>query len=162
MVFILMGVSGSGKTTVGRLLAERLSLPFHDADDYHSIQSIEKMKGGTPLHDEDRIPWLQTLSSHIRKWNRERGAVLACSALKESYRRVLSNEGAEEVIFIHLSGDKFLIHGRLTERKGHYFSLALLQSQFETLETPADAIMVNIDKSPEEICACVLNALENK
>ncbi|TFH42655.1 MAG: hypothetical protein E4G96_03005, partial [Chrysiogenales bacterium] len=136
MVYILMGVSGCGKTRVGRVLAGRLSLPFHDADDFHSAGNLEKMRRSESLTDEDRVPWLFDLALHIARWNTRGGGVLACSALKESYRRMLDWNGKEGVTFIHLKGDAELIRERMAEREGHFFPGELLESQFQTLEEP--------------------------
>lgn len=151
MVIVIMGVAGCGKTTVGRLLADRLGLPFHDADDFHSFQSIEKMRTGIPLNDQDRAPWLDALASGIAEWNRGNGAVLACSALKESHRCILNGMGKEEVLFVCLIADKTLIQKRIAGRMGHFFSPALLQSQLDVLEIPSDAIIVYSDQPPDEI-----------
>lgn len=159
MVYILIGVSGCGKTTVGRVLAKRLSIKFYDADDFHSHNNITKMKKFIPLDDEDRIPWLLKVAEHIAQWNRDNSAVLACSALKEKYREILSWNGEEKVVFIYLEGDKNIILERMKKRKDHFFPLELLESQFSALEIPLNAITVQIDKSPEEICTKIINKL---
>ena len=117
MVYIIMGVSGCGKTTVGKILAEKFAMKFYDADDFHSENSIKKMQNLIPLEDEDRIPWLLNLAVRIRQWNKGEGAVLACSALKEKYRQILSGDGKEKVIFIYLEGDSNTILERM-ERNG--------------------------------------------
>lgn len=153
MVYIVLGVSGCGKTTIGKILAEKLSLEFHDADDYHTADNIEKMTNSIPLVDEDRIPWLTNLSRHITEWNMDKGAVLACSALKEQYRQILSRHGSENVVFIYLAGDRDTIIDRMKRRKGHFFPVSLVEDQFRELEPPLDAITIRIDKGPEEICA---------
>jgi len=107
MVIILMGVSGCGKTTVGELLAKKLSLPFFDADDFHPVENVKKMQSGMPLNDDDRKPWLDELARQIKKWNRNDGAVLACSALKEKYRQILrGNSNREDVQIVYLKGTK--------------------------------------------------------
>lgn len=159
MVYIIMGVSGCGKTTVGRMLAKRLSIKFYDADDFHSQNNIHKMKNFVPLDDEDRIPWLLGLAAHIAQWNKDEGAVLACSALKEKYRQILSWNGKGKVVFIYLEGDKNIILKRMKRRKEHFFPLGLLKSQFNALEVPPNAITVQIDKSPGEICTEIINKL---
>jgi gluconokinase len=150
MVVVIMGVTGSGKTTIGRLLSTELGWTYYDADDFHSRASIEKMKSGTPLNDDDRRPWLEILSRLIRDCL-ERGeqAVLACSALKESYRKFLLID--ERVKLIYLKGDYAIIQKRLSERRGHYMNPALLDSQMETLEEPKNALQVDISLSPDEI-----------
>ena len=152
-----MGVSGSGKTTVGRVLAEKLSMEFYDADDFHPQNNIAKIKNGIPLEDADRNPWLLNLAQHIAQWNRDKGAVLACSALKEKYRKILSRNGKEAVTFIYLEGNKDTILDRMRKRDGHFFPVELLDSQFNALEAPHDAITVRINKTPEEICVEIMN-----
>lgn len=149
-IYVLMGVSGSGKTTIGTLLAERLGIAFADADDYHSAENKAKMHAGTPLTDEDRAPWLLTLHTLLADWaNTGKGGVLACSALKESYRDVLrSGLPAQTVTFVWLDGSPELIRQRLEARQGTYMNPQLLGSQFATLEVPADAIRVVNDQSP--------------
>ncbi len=159
MVYILMGVSGSGKTCVGGLLADRLGLPFHDGDDFHSAASVEKMRRGDPLTDEDRVPWLFDLALHVARWNLRGGAVLACSALKERYRAMLGWNGKEAVTFVYLKGDAGLIRRRMEEREGHFFPPGLLESQLEDLEEPRDAVTVSIEGTPPEICGRILDAL---
>jgi carbohydrate kinase (thermoresistant glucokinase family) len=151
MVYVIMGVAGCGKTTIGRLLAQKLKVPFYDADDFHSQDNVLKMKSGIPLDDAERLPWLAKLSVNIARWNKGNDAVLACSALKESYRQILSSRGTEQVLFIHLRGDRELISSRLAKRNDHYFSSALLESQFNILEPPSPGIAVQTDAKPEEI-----------
>ena len=149
-VIVLTGVSGSGKTTVGRLLAEELGWEFHEADDYHSAASVEKMRGGTPLDDADRRQWLEALRDLIRdRLARGASAVLACSALKKSYRMLLYVD--ERVRFVYLKGDYGVIRERLGGRRGHFMNPSLLGSQFETLEEPTAAVEVDVSASPEEI-----------
>ena len=150
MIIVLMGVTGSGKTTVGRLLADELGWPFDDADDFHQAGNIEKMKRGIPLDDADRKPWLESLHDLIRK-RLERGenGVLACSALKQSYRDYLLID--ETVHLIYLRGDYELIKGRLSDRSGHYMNPQLLDSQFETLEEPEGHPGIDVSSPPAEI-----------
>ncbi|TGE08850.1 gluconokinase [Hymenobacter fodinae] len=131
-----MGVSGSGKTTVGQLLAERLGLPFHDADDFHSAANIAKMRGGTPLTDDDRKEWLNQLAASIREWSHTAGAVLACSALKEKYRQQFNEAATHPIQWVFLDGSEELLSERLRARKGHYMTQQLLASQLSTLEPP--------------------------
>lgn len=151
MIYIVMGVSGAGKTRVGKILAEELSLPFYDADDFHPQFNVEKMKSGKPLDDYDRKPWLEDLANRIVKWQNEGGAVLACSALKKSYRQLLKSKAESGVQFIYLKGKPDIIGKRLRKREGHYMPPDLLDSQFETLEEPEDALVISIDKKPEQI-----------
>jgi gluconokinase len=151
MVIILLGVAGSGKTTVGRILAERLGCEFHDADDLHPPQNKEKMSRGIALSDEDRWPWLHAVGDLVqRSLLHERCAVIACSALKQSYRDLLVVDPAK-VKVVYLKGSQALIAHRLAQRAGHFFDQRLLQSQFDTLEEPKDAIVVDISDTPEKI-----------
>jgi gluconokinase len=149
----MMGVSGCGKTTVGKALAQELDCPFYDGDDYHPPDNIAKMAKGLPLNDDDRYPWLALLHNLI-KGHLEKGetAVLACSALKKKYRDQL-RAGNEDVLFIFLHGDFDTIWQRMLSRSGHYMKEDMLQSQFEALETPYEdeAIIVSIDQSVDDI-----------
>lgn len=151
MIVVLMGVSGSGKTTVGKVLAERLGWRFVDADDYHPPANVAKMHAGEPLTDEDRRPWLEVLADLIDD-ARDRGEdlVLACSALKHEYRDYL-RDGASDVVYVYLEGSESLIQERLARRKGHFMDPHLLRSQFRALEPPEHAIRVDITPTPEEI-----------
>lgn len=162
MVYIIMGISGCGKTTIGGMLAKMLAINFYDADDFHLQNNINKMKNFVPLDDEDRSPWLLDLAEHIAQWNRDEGAVLACSALKEKYRQILSWDGKEIVVFIYLEGDKDIILERMKKRKEHFIPLGLLESQFNALEVPLNAITVQIDKTPGEICTEIIEKLASK
>lgn len=135
-----MGVSGAGKSTIGRLLADRLGHPFLDADEFHPPENVAKMASGTPLNDADRVPWLDALN---RKLSGMPDAVLACSALKDAYRRRLA-QGLAGCRFVHLRGDIELIRARLQARQHRYMPASLLESQFASLEPPADAIEVDI------------------
>jgi carbohydrate kinase (thermoresistant glucokinase family) len=155
-----MGVSGCGKTTVGKLLAREKSIPFFDADDFHPVENIQKMQAGKPLNDNDREPWLNILSKKIKEWNNKSGAVLACSALKESYRLTLTSR-TDRVLFIWLDGSFELIKSRMQNREGHYMPPKLLQSQFDALEPPSGAVKVGIDQSPDSILSEILNRLNN-
>jgi gluconokinase len=158
MIVVVMGVSGCGKSTIGQLLAQRLGCPFSDADAFHPPANIDKMSQGMALGDEDRWPWLRAIRSAIAaSIARGEDHVLACSALKESYRRVLSDGG--DVLFVHLTGDPVLIRERLTARRGHFFDPALLQNQLDTLETPTDAIEVDIALGPDRIVEELMRAL---
>ena len=152
MVIILFGVSGAGKTTLGRLLAAGLGWRFSDADDFHPAANIEKMRRNIPLTDADRLPWLEQLRASIGHWiDNQENAVLACSALKESYRRFLRTD-SNEVKLVYLKGDYALLRERLKSRHGHFMSAALLKSQFAALEEPrGNAIVIEVDRSPPEI-----------
>ena len=153
MIVIVMGVTGAGKTTVGRLLAEQLGWGFADADDFHPAANVEKMGRGIPLSDTDRIPWLERLRAEITRWVAEgRDVVLACSALKRSYRRVL-DPGLPEVRFVYLKGTADLIANRLRSRKGHFAGESLLAGQFADLEEPKSALTIDIAGTPQQIVA---------
>lgn len=149
-----MGVSGSGKSTIGKLLSESLHIPFFDGDDFHPMANVEKMKSGQPLNDDDRKPWLETLADLIRN---KKELILACSALKKSYRDILS-EG-NEITYVHLKGSAQQIAERMSKRKSHFMPTQLLKSQFSTLEIPENAIAVDISMSPKEIVSSVLERI---
>lgn len=161
MILILMGVSGSGKTTIGTLLAERTGAIFADADDYHPAANKAKMAAGNPLNDDDRQPWLETLNRLMRAWvDANRSGVLACSALKRSYRATLSaGIAASSLHFVLLDGSRELIHERLAARHHEFMNSALLDSQFATLETPSEseALRIANDRSPEEVVQQILD-----
>lgn len=162
-VIIVMGVTGSGKTTIGELLAERLQLPFYDADDFHPESNREKLADDIPLDDQDREPWLAELTSHIKKWANADGAVLACSALKHTYRSRFRH-ATDNIQFIFLHGDPALIAQRLKIRaiaEDHVVKEFedILRGQFRDLEIPTDALRVDIDQSPEEITDDIIQAL---
>ena len=160
MVVILFGVTGAGKTAVGRLLAADLGWSFYDADDFHSAASVEKMRTGIPLNEADRWPWLDRLRARIEaSLSTSENAVLACSALKAAYREHLTV--SNEVKLVHLDGSFDLIAGRLRARRGHYMNPELLQSQFDALEPPhGDALVVDVRKSPAEIVRAIRESLQ--
>jgi gluconokinase len=159
MVIVLMGVAGSGKTTIGRGLAAELDWQFHDADDFHPRANVEKMARGLPLDDDDRLPWLETLRDLITNClERDENAVLACSALKESYReRLLCDERVE---LFYLKGDYRLIEERLKQRTEHFMKPAMLESQFAALEEPAqEARTLDVSASPDEIIQTIKRSI---
>ena len=157
---IVMGVAGSGKTTVGEQLAQHLGWNFYDADAFHPAENLAKMANGTPLNDTDRVPWLAALNALISTSLKEnRPAVLACSALKESYRRQLL-AGNEGVQFVYLKGSYDLIWSRISRRKDHYMKPQMLQSQFEALEEPSDALTVDVSLPVAEIVRGIVKQLE--
>ena len=158
MVILLMGVAGSGKTTVGRALAASLGWSFRDADDFHPPANVAKMSAGLPLDDHDRAPWLAAIGAHIaEKLERGEGAVVTCSALKEKYRAVLVSDPAR-VKIVHLAGNFQLIEARIRARPGHFMKPEMLHSQFEALEPPRDALTVDVTQSPEAIVAEIRKA----
>ncbi|HEX7812872.1 MAG TPA: gluconokinase [Burkholderiales bacterium] len=159
MIVILMGVSGSGKTTVGRHLAERLHRQLLDADDFHPSANIEKMSRGIPLEDGDRWPWLDRLNEMVTAADsRGEDVLLACSALKARYRDRLVRD-CGNVRWVYLKGDFDLIESRLMARKGHYMKAGLLKSQFAALEEPQGALVVDIGDEPQHIAARLIEAL---
>jgi gluconokinase len=156
-----MGVSGCGKTTVGRALANALGCPFIDGDDFHPPENVAKMAAGTPLSDDDRKPWLERLHGLLLHFaRRDETIVLACSALRRSYREML-RAGVEGIRLFHLKGDIDLIRARMQARPGHYMKPGLLQSQFETLESPGpeEATTLDITGPVEAIVQRVLNEI---
>jgi gluconokinase len=158
MIVIVMGVVGSGKTTVGRLLAEQFGWEFADADDFHSPANVEKIRKGIGLTDADREPWLQSLRAAIVQWIAgRRSVVLACSALKRSYRSEL--EAGPQVRFVYLKGGTSLIASRLQARRGHFANEQILASQLSDLEEPENAVTVGIAGTPLEIVQEIRNKL---
>ena len=160
-IFIVMGVSGSGKSTIGKLLAEKFEFSFFDGDDYHPAENVEKMSKGIPLNDSDREGWLKRLNLLAIEYH-EKGAVIACSALKEAYRLLLNKEIERQMEFVYLKGSKEEILKRLEERKGHFMPLELLDSQFSTLEPPVNALTVSIQYTPDEMISKIVELYELK
>jgi len=156
-----MGVSGSGKTTVGKALASALEIPFYDADDFHLHGNIVKMNQGIPLGDLDRKSWLETLSKNLAQWEAAAGAVLACSALKETYRTVLQSGVENDVTWVYLYGRSKLIKERMAGRKGHYFKPDLVDSQFADLEPPQYGWHFDISSSADHIVKSILDKLRH-
>lgn len=153
MLVVIMGVSGSGKTTIGKALAKRLGLDFADGDDYHSQANKEKMAAAIALSDEDRKPWLQELNKLLLSYQKdERGLVLACSCLKKNYRKQLTS-GLEAVRFLYLQLSQEEATKRLAGRQNHFFNPALIKSQFETLQEPAEKEALIIEsRGDSELC----------
>lgn len=149
MLIIVTGVSGTGKTTIGKGLSNHFKLPFFDADHFHPPENIEKMSNGFPLDDKDRLPWLQALANQLKESEKSGGAVLACSALKQSYRDILQVN--DQVKWIHLEGDRELIWERMLARKNHYMKASMLDSQIATWEEPDFGLKLSIDNSPEKM-----------
>jgi gluconokinase len=159
MVIILIGVSGAGKTMVGRLLAGAVGYQFYDADDFHPPANIDKMSRGIPLDDTDRRPWLEALAALVRRClAAQADAVLACSALKEAYRRYLLID--PHVRLVYLKAEPDLIRERLVQRRGHFMNPTLLESQFATREEPHDAFWVDAALHPTQIVTAIRRHLQ--
>src|SRR5215469_5570812 len=160
VIILLMGVSGSGKTTVGSLLADTIGWKFYDGDDLHPAPNRDKMHQGIALTDQDRIPWLRRVRQLIdRCVTRRIDAVVACSALKQSYREVLGTD-RRDISVIYLKGSPELISHRLAHRVGHFMPARLLPSQFQSLEAPPDAVTIDIGGTPEELVDVIRRELE--
>jgi gluconokinase len=154
-LILLMGVAGSGKTTVGRALAESLGWEYHEADDFHSPANKEKMGRGIPLNDDERAPWLAAIRAAMEACLAAgRPAVFTCSALKGQYREVLL-KGLAGVALVHLTGDPALLLSRIQGRAGHYMKPEMLASQLATLEPPADALTLDVAQPPAELVAAI-------
>jgi len=159
MVIIIFGVSGCGKTTIGKALGAALNIPFYDADNFHPKKNVDKMRLGIPLTDKDRQPWLNTLSKKIKLWKKNSDVILTCSALKETYRKTLEANN-NDVKWIFLNGSFELIKSRLQKRKNHFMNADLLKSQFETLEVPNYAIDISVSQKPNQIIESILQKLK--
>ncbi|MBN9521663.1 gluconokinase [bacterium] len=160
MVVVLMGVSGSGKTTVGEKLAADLGWEFVEGDDYHPPENVEKLRGGTPLTDADRKPWLRALRQRIdAACAGGEDVVVACSALKDEYREYLERNDPACVRYVYLHGSEELIRNRLEARKGHFMNPDLLRSQFAALEPPAGEVVVDVAPPPDEVAGDVRRKL---
>jgi gluconokinase len=158
MFYVIMGVSGSGKSTIAKLLSDRTGWTFYDADDFHPAANINKMNSGIALTDSDRLPWLVTLQQLIATHlDSDRPGILACSALKAQYRQILRGESLD-VVFVYLQGNYECIQARVKQRLGHFMSPDLLRSQFNTLEIPDDALIIDIKLNPEEIVDEILKS----
>lgn len=163
---IVMGVSGSGKSTVAELLAQQLNLPYHDADDYHPPANILKMSAGIPLNDADRAPWLEILHQLLADSETAgQGLILAASSLKASYRATMRGRprtSLESVVFVYLKGDFETILERMRQREGHFMKAEMLKSQFDALEEPTNAITVSIEATPEQMVSDIIRQLSEK
>jgi carbohydrate kinase (thermoresistant glucokinase family) len=157
LIFLIMGVSGSGKTTVGRCVARALKLPFLDADDLHSTANILKMKKGQPLNDADREPWLKKIAEKMYEMDQKGGGVAACSALKKAYRQTLLKRLSGKALIVYLKESRNTLIKRMAERKDHFMPPGLLQSQLDALEEPENALILDIELSPKDLCLEILN-----
>lgn len=150
-VIYIMGVAGSGKSTIGRRLSEAIGVPFFDGDDFHPQTNIDKMASGQALNDEDRKAWLESIINFVKKQLPKNSLIIACSALKQIYREQLEKGIENQTQWVYLKGDYNLIFQRMQQRKDHFMPSNLLTSQFETLEEPDHALVVSIDLAPEQI-----------
>lgn len=157
-VLFIMGVSGSGKSTIGKMLGEKMQLPFFDGDSYHPAENIKKMSKGIPLNDKDRASWLRALNK-IALDNEKNGCIIACSALKEKYRDTLGDHMHKKPVFVFLKGSYSLIMDRLKKRKKHFMPPDLLASQFEALQIPDNALTIDIKNSPEQIVTEIIDSI---
>jgi len=153
-----MGVAGSGKTTIGRMIADAISCTFLEGDSLHSRASVEKMSQGIPLTDADRAPWLAAIHAHmVDIYNRGGSVVVGCSALKQSYRAILAD--GLPITWVYLKGGQDLIQSRMLHRPGHFMKANMVASQFEALEEPSDALIVDVAQSPDAIVERILSEL---
>lgn len=155
---IVYGVSGCGKSTIGRSLSEKTGLPFFDADDFHPKENVEKMSKGIPLNDADRAPWLERLAEHLKEKEGDTGAILACSALKEAYREVLATP-LKKVYWVLLNGSFEMIEQRIKARQDHYMGPGLLRSQFDALEEPVYGLKIDVSNPPKEIINTIISTI---
>jgi gluconokinase len=161
VIIVVMGVSGSGKSTVGKILAQQLGWTFIEGDDFHPPANVDKMRGGVPLNDDDRRPWLDAIHRRLEDAIKQNeNVVLACSALKHSYQHYLSQFSSSSVRYVYLSGSEELIRSRLAQRTGHFMNPGLLHSQFEALEPPEDALQLDISATPEAIVGAIRQQLQ--
>lgn len=158
---VLMGVSGSGKTTIGSRLSQQTGLPFFEGDEYHPQANIDKMSRGQPLNDQDRRSWLQSLHELIRSnLEDDQSLILACSALKEKYRETLRGDLGDRLVFVHLKGRPGLIHQRMQNRQDHYMKAEMLHSQFAALEEPEDVLTVEVSQPIPSIVDEIIDQLD--
>src|SRR6266850_2199177 len=160
VIVVLMGVAGSGKTTIGNMLADAIPCPFLEGDSLHSRADVEKMSHGIPLTDADRAPWLSAIHARmVDVDNRGDSVVVGCSALKQSYRTVLAD--GLPLTWVYLKGSQDLLRSRILQRTSHFMKADMLASQFEALEEPSNALVVDVSESPEAIVERILSELRN-
>jgi carbohydrate kinase (thermoresistant glucokinase family) len=159
-VFVLMGVSGSGKSTVGRRVAEALALTFIEGDDFHPQANVQKMAGGTPLTDEDRAPWIDALARGINQRQPQHDALVACSALTKFVRERLRERVAEPLHFILLNAGPAILEQRLAQRPQHFMKAGMLRSQLEALQWPDDAKVIDVSRPVDAVCGDVVAYIE--
>lgn len=158
MVVVLMGVAGSGKTTIGEKLAGELGWAFADADQFHPTANVAKMSAGHPLNDHDRAPWLAAIRAYVdQTLAAGRNAVVTCSALRQRYRDVILGDSRERLVY--LKGSREVLWSRISARKGHFMKPDMLDGQLATLEEPKDALVVEVDQTPEQIVAAIRRGL---
>lgn len=159
MIIVVSGVCGTGKSTIGALLAKALGIDFYDADDFHPKENIDKMRSGNPLDHSDRHLWLLTLAEKLEHWSQGEGAVLACSALQEAYRKKLASKCTEPINWVVLYGSEKLLAERLSNRKGHFLGANLLRSQLDLLEMPEYGIHLDVEATPAVLVDTLLARL---
>jgi gluconokinase len=156
-----MGVAGTGKSTVGKLLSQKLGWQFYDGDDFHPLENIEKMRRGITLNDRDRLPWLLALKDLIEQVRRDRdNAIIACSSLKQAYRDLLQGN-KQDIFWVYLKGNYDVIYRRIQQRQQHFMSAQMLQSQLDSLEEPQNAFIIDISMNPEEIALQIATRLSS-
>ena len=161
IIVYIMGVSGSGKTTIGKKLSAQTGIPFFDGDDFHSISNMEKMAAGRPLDDNDRAEWLAKINEFAKEQIKKNSVIIGCSALKEKYRRVLSSGITVPIFWVFLQGSYELIEKRMQARRDHFMPATLLTSQFAALELPRQAITVDIKNDPDTIVKLLISQLND-
>jgi carbohydrate kinase (thermoresistant glucokinase family) len=159
LIIYIMGVSGSGKTTIGKKISAEMKMAFFDADDFHSRANKEKMKAGQPLTDDDRAEWLISINELAKDQMKKEGAIIACSALKEKYRKILSEGITIPIFWVFLQGNYELIQRRMEARTDHFMPPTMLSSQFDALEIPQQCISIDISQKPDKIVEEIISQI---